>query len=183
MRAHFGLPSRLRNVAEFRTDLDEGHGPASHFQTSANGLFCEHCLPGVIGSVVGAAHYNSKTVTRGIFGKIIVGDSGVLLQPVFGRESFEGGREPAINLEPCLPKIGSRNRIGKHSVPVRDVDIIQLRMQSFAEAEQRKHAIMHGGQVTDKVEKSILVGGDLILELLVSRLREVLIEAANHELP
>ena len=42
---------------------------------------------------------------------------------------------------------------------------------------------MHGSQMTDEVEKSILVGGDLILELLVSRLREILIEAANHELP
>lgn len=56
-------------------------------------------------------------------------------------------------------------------------------MQSFAKAEQRKHAIMHGGQVPDEVEKSILVGGNPILELLVSPLREDLIEAANCELP
>jgi len=56
-------------------------------------------------------------------------------------------------------------------------------MESLAEAEQRKHAIVHGSQVTDEVEQSILVGGDLLLELFVSERREVLIEAANSELP
>jgi hypothetical protein len=59
----------------------------------------------MIRSVVGAAHHNSKTVPRGIFGKINIGDSGVLLQPVFGRESFEGGGELAIDFGPSFPKI------------------------------------------------------------------------------
>ncbi len=42
---------------------------------------------------------------------------------------------------------------------------------------------MHGGQVTYEVEQAILAGGDLLLELLVGERREVLVEAADDELP
>lgn len=73
----------------------------------AAGLFCKHRLTGMIGSVIGSAHHNSKTIARRILGKIISGDSGVLLQPILRRESLEGGSELAIDLSPCSPEIGS----------------------------------------------------------------------------
>jgi len=97
----------VNNFLHFAFNVLLAMVPATHSQKTVNGLFCEYCLPGMIGSVIGSAHHNSKTIARGVFGKIIGGNGGVLLQPIFGCESFEGGGELAIDLSPCFPKIGS----------------------------------------------------------------------------
>ena len=133
--------------------------------------------------MIGAAHHDGKAVARGIFGEVLVGNRRVLPQPVFGREAFEGGGELAIDLSPRFLKVGSRDWIVKRSIRVCDVGLIPLGVESVAEAEQWKHAIMHGSQMTDEVEYAILARGDLLLELLIRERRETLIEAANHEFP
>jgi hypothetical protein len=39
--------------------------------------------------MVGATEYDRQTIAAWIFGKIFVGNRGVLMQPVFQRESLE----------------------------------------------------------------------------------------------
>jgi len=70
-------------------------------------LFCENGLPGVKGRVICAAHHDGKTVARGIFGEVFIGDGGVLFEPVFRSEFFEGVRKLSIDLRPCLLEVGS----------------------------------------------------------------------------
>jgi hypothetical protein len=48
-------------------------------------------------------------------------------------------------------------------------------VEPLPDAEHRKQAIVHGGQVTHEVEQSILPWGNLLLELLVRECREVLV--------
>ncbi len=76
--------------------------------------------------MIGPAHHDGEAVARRIFSEVFVGDRSVLLQPVFRCEPFEGGGELPIDLSPCLLEVRSRNWIGKRSVRIRDVRLIQL---------------------------------------------------------
>jgi hypothetical protein len=107
----------------------------------------------------------------------------VLLQPVFQCEPLKGRSELVIDLGPCSPKFGCRKWIGKHSVRIRDIRIIQLGVEPLAETEQRKHAIVNGGQMAEYIEDPVLTRSDLLLELFISGVPEGLIKAANDELP
>jgi len=56
-------------------------------------------------------------------------------------------------------------------------------VESLAETEQGKDAIVYGGQVAEQVEHPVLIRSDLLLELLIGELCEEFIEAADNELP
>ena len=78
--------------------------------------------------MAGATDYDGKPVARGVFYKILVGNRRVLSQPVFECEPLEGRSELVIDLGPCSTKFGCRKWIGKHSVRIRDIRLIQFRM-------------------------------------------------------
>jgi len=133
--------------------------------------------------MIGAAHQDGETVARGILSEVFVGDGGVFLQPLLRRERFEGGGELAVDLAPCTLEIGGGGGIGERTVGIRDVDLVQLRVQSFAEAEQGEHAVVDRGEMADEIEETVFAGGNLFLELLVTEWGEGGIETAGDELP
>jgi hypothetical protein len=120
-------------------------------------------LSGVEGGVIRAAEENSETIPRGILGEIFVRDSGVLFEPLLGCELFEGGSEFAVDLCPCLLESGRRNGIGERSVRIAYVDLIQLGMQTLAEAEEREHSVVYGGEMADEVEQAVSSRSHLFL--------------------
>src|ERR1700683_241412 len=118
--------------------------------------FCKDRLTRVVGCVVGAVHHDGKSVARKIFSEILIGNCRMLLQPALKREPLKGNSELVIDFGPRFPKFGCRERVIKRSVGVSDVSVIQLGVESLAEIEQRKHAIMNGSQMAEEIEQAVL---------------------------
>ena len=146
-------------------------------------LFDEGCLAGVEGGVVGPAEEYGEPVACGVLGEILVGDGGVLLQPLLGRELFEGGSELAVDLTPRLLESGGSDRIGQRAIGIGNVNLVQFPVEAVAEAEEGKETVVYGSEMADQVEQPVLPRGDLALELLIGERGYYCVQTADDELP
>ena len=128
-------------------------------------------------------HEHGETIARGVFGEILVGDSRVLLEPLLGRELFEGCGELVVDFLPGAFEIGAGDGIGMRAVGIGDVNLIKLGMQALAEAKERKETVVDSGEMAEQVEEAILSGSDGLLEFLVVERGDDTIKSSDGELP
>src|SRR6476646_2716964 len=102
---------------------------------NSEGLLHEGGLAGVKGDVVGAADEDSETIARGVFGKVFVGDGSVFLEPLRGSEFFESSGELAVHVAAGLLEGSGGDGIGEGAIWTRDVNLIEFRVETVAEAE------------------------------------------------
>jgi hypothetical protein len=150
---------------------------------SAQDLPGQYCLSGMKGHVIGPADHDCKPVARGVFDKILFGNRRMFLQPFRRGKALKRCCEPGVYFRPGFLQIRSRNRVRQCSVRICYIGLVKLRVKPFSNAQQGEHAIMHGGQMAQKIEQSILARSNLLLQLLFTEIREALVEAANHQLP
>src|SRR5690349_8726308 len=106
---------------------------------------------------VGAAEKDGKPVPCWFFGEVFVGDCGVLLQPVVSRKLLDCGDQRSVHLSPRLFQVRRRERIGKRTIRVGDVDLIERRVKSLPNAKERQHAVMNGREMAEQIKKTVSV--------------------------
>jgi hypothetical protein len=103
----------------------------------------------MIGNVVGTIDDNRKPVALRILGEVRTSDRLVLFEPVLWTKPLKGGSEFVIDLRPGTSKFGCRKRVSKNSVAVRDIRVIELWLEPFAETHHGKHMIVDCGQMAE----------------------------------
>src|SRR5579862_7079242 len=94
--------------------------------------------------VVGAVEKDGKPISCRIFGEVFVGDGGMLLQPVVDGESLNCGSDSSVHLSPRFLQIGSREWIRKFPIGITEIGLIEFRILTLTDSEDRQHAVVHG---------------------------------------
>src|ERR1700722_9741760 len=119
----------------------------------------EDRLAKVVGDVAGAAEEDGEAVAMRLFGEVFFGDRGVAFEPLGWRGAVECGQELFVD---CAPGGGefSGGRVRICAVGRFDEDGFELGVEGSAEAEQREHSVVDGGEVSPEIDEAIFAGGD-----------------------